>query len=70
MHGVRQPVNVEVTGWAVRENHGETRLGLSMETSISRAAFHIRWNNLMQSGDPVVQDDAEVTVDIEAIRTL
>ncbi|NQY94013.1 MAG: YceI family protein [Campylobacteraceae bacterium] len=47
---------------------GNTRLGLSLETKISRKDFGILYNNLIEAGGVVVSDKIRITVDIEAIK--
>jgi polyisoprenoid-binding protein YceI len=44
------------------------RTGASATTKISRKAFGLVWNNLMETGGAVVADDVQVQIDLEAIQ--
>ena len=44
------------------------RTGASATTKISRKAFGLLWNNLMETGGAVVADEIQVQIDLEAIQ--
>lgn len=50
----------------VKDPWGNTKLGLSLETKISRKTFGLTWNKLLETGSLVVGDKVTITVDIEA----
>ena len=50
----------------VKDPWGNTKLGLSFSTKISRKAFGLTWNKLLETGSFVVGDKITITVDIEA----
>ena len=67
MHGVTKEVtlNVEGPSPAVKTQNGGQKVGASATTSINRREFGLQYNNLIEAG-PVVGDDVQVTIDIEA----
>ncbi len=66
IHGVTKPVVLEVNGPSepVKTPWGQTRLGLSASTKISRKDFGLTWNKALEKGGVIVGD--EVTISIEA----
>ena len=44
------------------------RTGGTATTKISRKAFGLLWNNLMETGGTVVADEVQVQIDLEAIQ--
>lgn len=50
----------------VKDPWGNTKLGLSFSTKISRKAFGLTWNKLLETGSFVVGDKITITVDLEA----
>jgi len=50
----------------VKDPWGNTKLGLSFSTKISRKAFGLTWNKLLETGSLVVGDKITITVDLEA----
>lgn len=69
IHGVTRPVVLAVSGPKpeVKTGTGAT-IGASATTKVSRRAFGLTWNKLMETGGAVVGDDVEITLDIEANR--
>ena len=51
----------------VKQRNG-LRTGAAATTKISRKAFGLLWNNLMDSGGAVVADEVQVQIDLEAIH--
>jgi len=67
--GVTKKVNFDFElGGTVVDPWGNTRLGLSLETKISRKEFGIMYNKVLEAGGLVVADKVKITVDIEAIK--
>jgi len=50
----------------VKDHKGRTKLGLSFSTKISRKAFGLTWNKLLETGGLVVGDKITINVDLEA----
>jgi polyisoprenoid-binding protein YceI len=44
------------------------RTGATATTKISRKAFGLLWNNLMETGGAIVADEIQVQIDLEAIQ--
>ena len=67
IHGVTRPVtfDVEFAG-PVKSPFGETTMGFTAETEISRADFGMTWNEPMEMGGVMVGNEVQLTVDIEA----
>jgi polyisoprenoid-binding protein YceI len=43
-------------------------IGVSGTTKISRKAFGLTWNRVLETGAVVVGDEVTVTIDVEALR--
>lgn len=68
LHGVTRPVTLalELNGFAP-DPWGNTRVGFSATTSISRKDFDIDFNIPMDGGGVVVGDKIQVNLEIEAV---
>lgn len=70
--GVTKEVTLDVEGPAPaisqkrRDGTVGQRTGATASTTINRKEFGVMWNNLMDSGLPVVSDEVKITLDIEA----
>lgn len=68
LHGVTKPVVLDVaTTPEVKGMQGETRRGFAATTKISRKAFGLTWNNVVEAG-PVVGDEVTITLELEAVK--
>lgn len=68
LRGVTKPVVLDVTTTpAVKGMHGETRRGFSATTNISRKAFGLSWNKLVEAG-PAVGDEVTIALDLEVVK--
>lgn len=68
LHGVTKPVVLDVTTTReVKGMNGETRRAFAATTTISRKAFGLTWNTLVESG-PAVGDEVAITLDLEAVK--
>jgi polyisoprenoid-binding protein YceI len=68
LHGVTKPVVLDVaTTPEVKGMQGETRRGFAGTTKISRKAFGLTWNNLVEAG-PAVGDEVTITLELEAVK--
>lgn len=67
MHGVTKEVtlNVEGPSAAIKTQQGGQKIGASATTTVNRRDFGLQYNNLIEAG-PVVGDEIQVTIDVEA----
>jgi polyisoprenoid-binding protein YceI len=67
MHGVTKEVvlNVEGPSAAIKTQQGGQKIGASATTTLNRKDFGLTYNSLIEAG-PVVGDEVQVTIDIEA----
>ena len=70
MRGVTKEVVLDVEGPtpAVTDLLGQTRVGATMTTVLSRRAFGLLYNELLESGGAVVGDEVRVTIDLEVFH--
>jgi polyisoprenoid-binding protein YceI len=70
VRGVTKEVVLDVEGPtpAVRDLMGQTRVGATMTTVLSRRAFGLLYNELLESGGAVVGDEVHVTIDLEVFH--
>lgn len=68
LRGVTKPVVLDVTTTPeVKGMYGETRRGFTATTKLSRKAFGLSWNSLVEAG-PVVGDEVTVTLDLSVVK--
>ena len=67
MHGITREValNVEGPSPAVKAQNGGQKIGASATTTLNRRDFGLQYNNMVEAV-PVVSDEVQVTIDIEA----
>jgi len=70
IHGVtRETVfDVEGLGAPIKDQRGGERLGATATAKISRKAFGITWNRLMETGGVTVGDEVTITIDVELTK--
>lgn len=69
IRGNTHEVVLDVEGpMPVIKQRNSLRTGASATTKISRKAFGLLWNNLMETGGAVVADEIQVQIDLEAIQ--
>lgn len=70
MRGIRREVVLDVEGPspAVKDLDGRMREGATMTTVLSRRAFGLLYNELLEAGGAVVGDEVRVTVDLEVVH--
>jgi polyisoprenoid-binding protein YceI len=70
IHGVTRNVvfEVEHPSAPVKDPYGNTRIGLSATTRISRKDFGLTWNGALETGGVLVGDEVTITLDIQFIR--
>jgi len=70
MHGVSKDVTVALEGLAteVKDPWGNTRKGAQITGGINRKDFGIVYNAVLESGNLLIGEKAEVSVDLEFIK--
>lgn len=70
IHGVTRKVVFDVEGPTppTKDPWGNTRLGVSATTRISRKEFGLTWNAAMETGGILVGDEVTITLDVEFVR--
>jgi polyisoprenoid-binding protein YceI len=69
LHGVTRPValTTEFNGGA-DDPMGNTRVGFSASTQISRKEFGLTWNAALETGGLLVSDNVKIELEVSAIR--
>jgi polyisoprenoid-binding protein YceI len=52
----------------VKDPYGNTRIGLSATTRISRKDFGLVWNGALETGGVLVGDEVTITLDVEFVK--
>jgi polyisoprenoid-binding protein YceI len=52
----------------ITDPYGKERAGFTAQTTLSRKAFGLKWNALLETGGAVVGDTVKVTLHLEAVR--
>lgn len=70
LHGVTRPVTlaVDVPGPPIKDPWGNERAGASATTKISRKAFGLTWDKLIEAGGAVVGNEVSISIDVEAVK--
>ena len=70
IHGVTRNVLLQVEGPSepMKDPWGNTRIGLSATTRISRKDFGLTWNTALETGGIMVGDEVNITLDIQFIK--
>jgi polyisoprenoid-binding protein YceI len=69
IHGVTQPVTLDAEiGGVVANMQGGRRAGFSATTKISRKAFGLTWNGVLESGGVLVGDEIKISIDVAAVQ--
>ncbi len=68
LRGVTKPVVLDVTTTPeVKGMGGEARRGFAATTKISRKAFGLTWNKVVEAG-PAVGDEVTIALELEAVK--
>ena len=68
LRGVTKPVVLDVTTTPeVKGMGGETRRGFAATTKISRKAYGLTWNKVVEAG-PAVGDEVTIALELEAVK--
>lgn len=71
IHGTSRPVEIAVELEGVEgDPFGNSRVGFSGSTTISRKDFGLTWNVALESGGILVSDKVKITLDVSAIKQL
>jgi polyisoprenoid-binding protein YceI len=70
IHGVTRPVVFTVEGPTppVKDPWGNTRIGISASTRISRKDFGLAWNAALETGGFLVGDEVTITLDVQFVK--
>lgn len=68
LHGVQKPVtlHLEIHGEA-KDPWGNVRSGFTATTTINRKDFGVLWNKVVETGQLLVGEDVEITLEVEGI---
>jgi polyisoprenoid-binding protein YceI len=70
IHGVTREVVFAVEGPSApaKDPWGNTRIGLSATTKISRKDYGLTWNAALETGGILVGDDVAITLDVQSVK--
>jgi polyisoprenoid-binding protein YceI len=70
IHGVTHEVVFQVEGptAAAKDPWGNTRMGLSATTKISRKDYGLTWNATLETGGILVGDEVTITLDLQFVK--
>lgn len=70
IHGATREVELAIDGPTppVKDPWGNTRIGASAKTSISRKEFGLVWNAALESGGVMVGDEVHITLELEFVQ--
>lgn len=68
LHGLEKPVVLDVKIHGVgKDPWGNTRAGFTATTKINRKDFGLTWNKAVETGQLLVGEEVEITLEIEAL---
>jgi polyisoprenoid-binding protein YceI len=70
IHGLTRGVTLQVEGPTPpnKDPWGNTRVGLSATTKISRKEFGLTWNAALETGGLLVGDEVTITLDVQFVK--
>jgi polyisoprenoid-binding protein YceI len=70
IHGVTKPVTFDVQPLSAegKDPWGNTRVGTTATTKISRKEFGLNWNKALETGGVLVGDEVNLTLDVELVK--
>ena len=70
LHGVERPVvlDLDILGEG-KDPWGNARSGFSATTTINRKDFGLTWNEVLETGQLLVGEEVEITLEVEGIVT-
>ena len=70
IHGVEKPVVLDVDIHGVGEDPwGNVRAGFTASTKINRKDFGLTWNETVETGQLLVGDEVEITLEVEGLQS-
>ena len=71
IHGVTRKVVLDVDGPTApgKDPWGNTRVGVTASTKISRKDFGLTWNAALETGGVLVGDEVTITLDVQFVKT-
>jgi polyisoprenoid-binding protein YceI len=68
IHGVEQPVTLDLAIHGEgKDPWGNVRSGFTATTTIDRKAFGLTWNEALETGQLLVGEEVEITLEVEGI---
>jgi len=68
IHGVEKPVTLDLQiHGAGKDPWGNTRAGFTATTQVNRKDFGLIWNETVETGQLLVGEDVEITLEVEAV---
>ena len=69
MHGVTKRITIPVAllGFA-KDPWGGERAGFSLETTLNRQDYGIKWNKALDNGGMMLSDDVKVSINLETMK--
>ena len=68
IHGVEKPVVLDLTIHGVgKDPWGNTRAAFTATTKINRKEFGLTWNKALETGQLLVGEEVEITIDVEGL---
>ena len=70
IHGVQKPVvlDLEIHGEG-KDPKGNVRSGFTATTRINRKDFGLNWNQVLETGQLLVGEEVEITLEVEGVAT-
>ena len=70
IHGVERPVVLQVAMRGVgKDPWGNVRAGFTGTTTINRKDFGLAWNQTLETGQLLVGEEVEITLEVEGLQT-
>ena len=70
IHGVEKPVVLELDIHGVgKDPWGNVRAGFTATTTLNRKDFGLAWNKTVETGQLLVGEEVEITLEVEGIQT-
>ena len=69
LHGTTREVTLDATASGTgKDPWGNQRRGLSLEGSIDRSDFGLRWNQVLETGGVLVSEKIEINVEVQVVQ--
>lgn len=68
LHGIEKPVTLDVALHGVgKDPWGNVRAGFTGKTTVNRKDFGLTWNQTLETGQLLVGEEVEITLEVEGI---